>query len=87
MPDSSSSAEKENALRKLERKSLDAIVLNSLRDAGAGFGTDTNRVTILKADGQSAELPLLSKADTAAAILDFFIGSSACASSPSGIYS
>ena len=79
--------EKENALRKLERKSLDAIVLNSLRDAGAGFGTDTNRVTILKADGQSAELPLLSKAETAAAILDFFTGGSACASSPSGIYS
>ena len=61
--------EKENALHKLERKHLDAIVLNSLRDAGAGFGTDTNRVTILTADGQTAELPLLSKSDVAEAIL------------------
>lgn len=65
--------EKENALHKLERKHLDAIVLNSLRDAGAGFGTDTNRVTILTADGQAAELPLLSKADVAAAILDTLV--------------
>ena len=62
--------EKENALHKMERKHMNAIVLNSLRDAGAGFGTDTNRVTILKADGQSAELPLLSKADVAASIVD-----------------
>ena len=62
--------EKKNALLKLERKHMDAIVLNSLRDAGAGFGTDTNRVTILKADGQSTELPLQSKAAVAAGILD-----------------
>ena len=62
--------EKENALHKLERKHLDAIVLNSLRDKGAGFGTDTNKVTILQADGKTAELPLLSKADTAAQIID-----------------
>ena len=65
--------EKMNALRKLERKHLDAIVLNSLRDAGAGFGTDTNRVTILKADGQTAGLPLLSKAETAAQIINFLL--------------
>lgn len=62
--------EKENALRKLERKQLDAIVLNSLRDAGAGFGTDTNRVLILDARGKSVELPLQSKASVAAGILD-----------------
>ena len=42
--------EKENALRKMERKHLDGIVLNSLREAGAGFGTDTNRVTIINSD-------------------------------------
>ena len=53
--------EKKNALHKLERKHLDAIILNSLRDAGAGFGTDTNRVTVLTADGRSVELPLQSK--------------------------
>ena len=62
--------EKENALHKMERKHLDAIVLNSLRDPGAGFGTDTNRVTILQADGKNAELPLLSKADVAAQIIN-----------------
>ena len=62
--------EKENALRKMERKNLNAIVLNSLREEGAGFGTDTNRVTILQTDGFSTELPLLSKADVAARIVE-----------------
>ncbi len=65
--------EKENALRKLERKHLDAIVLNSLQDAGAGFGTDTNRVTIYSAEGRSIELPLQSKTDIASKILDSLI--------------
>ena len=54
--------EKENALRKMERKNLDAIVLNSLRDKGAGFGTDTNLVTILQSNGTATALPLQSKA-------------------------
>lgn len=54
--------EKENALHKMERKHLDAIVLNSLRDKGAGFGADTNIVTILQADGSVTALPLQSKA-------------------------
>ena len=62
--------EKENALHKLERKHMNAIVLNSLRDKGAGFGTDTNRVTILLTDGQAIELPLQSKADIAEGIID-----------------
>jgi phosphopantothenoylcysteine decarboxylase/phosphopantothenate--cysteine ligase len=53
--------EKENALRKMERKHLDAIVLNSLRDKGAGFGGDTNIVTILQSDGNETALPLQSK--------------------------
>lgn len=61
--------EKKNALHKLERKHLDAIVLNSLRDPGAGFGTDTNRVTILQADGNTVEIPLLSKPEVAAEII------------------
>ena len=39
--------EEQNAIRKLESKNLDMIVLNSLRDAGAGFGVDTNKVTLL----------------------------------------
>lgn len=54
--------EKENALHKMERKHLDAIILNSLRDKGAGFGTDTNIVTILQPDGKVTVLPLQTKA-------------------------
>ena len=59
-----------NALRKLQSKHMDAIVLNSLRDAGAGFGVDTNRVTILYADGRADALPLQSKAEIAMGIID-----------------
>ena len=61
----------ENALHKMERKNLDAIVLNSLRDKGAGFGVDTNRVTVLRADGNSLELPLLSKEEVANQIIRY----------------
>ena len=61
--------EKENALRKMERKQMDAIVLNSLRDAGAGFAVDTNQVTILLHNGTSFELPLQSKTSIAEGIL------------------
>ena len=61
--------EKENALHKMERKNLDAIVLNSLRDKGAGFGTDTNLVTILQSDGKETPLPLQSKELISAEIL------------------
>ena len=61
----------ENALHKMERKNLDAIVLNSLRDKGARFGVDTNRVTIIRADGNSLELPLLSKAEAANEIIRY----------------
>ena len=64
--------EKENALRKMERKRMDGIVLNSLRDAGAGFGTDTNKVTIIRSDKKEAELPLLSKTAVAAHIINSF---------------
>ena len=47
------------------------IVLNSLSDPGAGFGFDTNKITILFADGrQPASFPLKSKAEVAADILD-----------------
>lgn len=65
--------EKKNALLKLERKRMDVIVLNSLRDEGAGFGTDTNRVTILSANGNSIELPLQSKSDIADKIIEAVI--------------
>lgn len=56
-------AELENAAEKMRRKNLDFIVMNSLRDAGAGFGHDTNKVTFLFPDGRREELPLKSKAE------------------------
>ncbi len=62
--------EEANALGKLRRKNLDMIVLNSLRDAGAGFGGDTNRVTIFTADGRKTTYPLESKTSAAAHIVD-----------------
>ena len=61
--------EEANAEGKLQRKNFDFIVLNSLRDAGAGFGVDTNKVTLIDRAGRE-ELPLLSKADTAEKIAD-----------------
>jgi len=60
----------QRAREKLAAKALDLIVVNDAREAGAGFGVDTNRVTILAAGADPEALPLLSKADTADAILD-----------------
>ena len=57
--------ELENAQGKLQRKNLDFIVLNSLRDAGAAFGTDTNKVTLLGRDGSRRETGLMSKREVA----------------------
>lgn len=62
--------EQTNALDKLERKNLDMIVMNSLRDAGAGFGTDTNKITVFTRSGASKEYPLKSKREVAGDILD-----------------
>lgn len=63
-----------NALSKMERKRLDWIVVNSLLDEGAGFMTDTNKVTIVGADGSSTDFPLKSKAAVAADIIDTVFG-------------
>ena len=61
--------ERENASSKLERKNFDFIVLNSLREAGAGFRGDTNVVTLI--DGAGAEeLPLMTKREVAERIVD-----------------
>ncbi len=62
--------EMDNAADKMKRKHLDMIVLNSLRDTGAGFGTDTNLVTILSADGRTTRYDLKSKREVACDILD-----------------
>ena len=59
-----------NAQEKLKKKKLDLIVLNSLKDKGAGFGVDTNVVTILDNKGKTAKLPLMSKFDVANEILN-----------------
>lgn len=58
-----------NARDKLRDKGLDLIVLNSADEPGAGFDVDTNRVTIID-EGNDEELPLMSKADVADALLD-----------------
>jgi phosphopantothenoylcysteine decarboxylase/phosphopantothenate--cysteine ligase len=60
----------ENAGRKLAEKNLDAIVLNDPTREGAGFGSDTNVVTILTADGKSTQLPKMLKIDVAHALFD-----------------
>lgn len=59
----------ENSKKKLDRKHLDMIAANNLKVAGAGFGVDTNVVTILTADGIQ-ELPLMGKDQVAAKLLD-----------------
>ena len=62
-----------NAQTKLEKKNLDAIVLNSLRDAGAGFGTDTNKVTFITKETQNS-FPLKTKEEVAKDILAQIFG-------------
>jgi phosphopantothenoylcysteine decarboxylase/phosphopantothenate--cysteine ligase len=66
--------EEQNALKKIEKKNLDFIVLNSLNDAGAGFRHDTNKITIIGKDGQKKEFPLKSKKDSANDIVDVTLG-------------
>lgn len=61
--------EEENALHKLERKNLNMIVLNSLNDSGAGFGTDTNRISIIKRGGGILRFDLKSKMSVAEDII------------------
>lgn len=65
--------EQANAQHKLQSKHLDYIVLNSLRDSGAGFGCDTNKVTIFASDGAQKNLPLMSKQEIATSIIDSVI--------------
>jgi phosphopantothenoylcysteine decarboxylase / phosphopantothenate---cysteine ligase len=59
-----------NAKSKLEKKRLDMIVANDATEEGAGFHTDTNRVTFLTPDGKSEALPLIKKIELAEVILD-----------------
>lgn len=63
----------ENSRAKLEKKKIDMIVANNLRQEGAGFGTDTNVVTILTRE-DTIELPLMSKEEVADRLLDCILG-------------
>ena len=58
----------ENSRGKLTRKNVDMICANSLREEGAGFGTATNHLTLISR-GHEVDLPMLSKADAADALL------------------
>lgn len=62
-----------NSQAKLERKNADLIVANNVKDAGAGFGVDTNLVTVITRGG-AEELPLMSKDQVAHALLDRMVG-------------
>jgi phosphopantothenoylcysteine decarboxylase/phosphopantothenate--cysteine ligase len=64
----------ERAAAKLAKKGVDLLVANDVSEAGSGFGTDTNRVTILAADGPDQELPLLPKRAVADLLLDRVAG-------------
>jgi phosphopantothenoylcysteine decarboxylase/phosphopantothenate--cysteine ligase len=60
----------ENARQKLIKKRLDLVVLNDPNEAGAGFDHDTNRVTIVGADMEAEELPLMSKSELAGRLVN-----------------
>ncbi len=59
-----------NAKKKLAAKNLDLIVANDVTAPGAGFGADTNKVTLLHKDGRVEDLPLMSKSEVAERIYD-----------------
>ncbi len=63
----------ENSKQKLEKKHIDLIAANNLKQEGAGFGVDTNLLTLISPDG-AKELPLMSKEEAAHALLDEIMG-------------
>ncbi len=65
--------EEENAVGKMRRKHLDYIVLNSLQEKGAGFGCDTNKVTLFSSKGEKKSFPLASKQVVAQDIVNFIV--------------
>lgn len=62
--------EEQNALKKIKKKNLDFIVLNSLNDSGAGFRYDTNKIAIIDKNGQKKDFSLKSKKEVAKDIID-----------------
>lgn len=65
--------EEKNALKKLKSKNLDLIALNSMKTRGAGFKTDTNKVTLFLRSGEKINIPLLSKKEVAGLIVKHLI--------------
>jgi len=63
-----------NAKQKLKKKQLDLIAANDITDASSGFGTDTNKVTLIDKQGNIEDLPLLTKREVADKILDRVVG-------------
>jgi phosphopantothenoylcysteine decarboxylase/phosphopantothenate--cysteine ligase len=63
--------ERENAIKKMRKKNFDFIVVNSLQDEGAGFRTDTNKITIINSNGQESSYPLKQKMEVAIDIADY----------------
>jgi phosphopantothenoylcysteine decarboxylase / phosphopantothenate---cysteine ligase len=59
-----------NAREKMKSKQLDLVVLNDATEPGAGFGGDTNRVTLISRSGKEEDLPLMSKTEVAEVLLD-----------------
>lgn len=65
--------EEANARKKIENKNLDWVVLNSLRDAGAGFMSDTNKITMISKEGEVINFGLKGKKDVASDIIDVLV--------------
>jgi phosphopantothenoylcysteine decarboxylase/phosphopantothenate--cysteine ligase len=65
--------EQANAIKKLEAKNFDLIVLNSLNDTGAGFGHDTNKITIIDRQNRAAAFDLKNKKEVARDIVQAII--------------
>ena len=63
----------ENAAKKLKKKHLDLIVVNTLEDIGAGFGHDTNKITLLDVNNKTTKFELKSKKEVANNILDYLL--------------
>ena len=59
-----------NAREKLKKKNLDLIVANNLREEGAGFQADTNKINIIDKEGNTQSLPLMTKIEAAEKILE-----------------
>ncbi|MGE0588154.1 MAG: bifunctional phosphopantothenoylcysteine decarboxylase/phosphopantothenate--cysteine ligase CoaBC [Cyclobacteriaceae bacterium] len=66
--------EENNAKKKIEAKNFDLIVLNSLNDSGAGFGHDTNKISVINRNGEIQKFSLKSKKDVAADIVNAIVG-------------